>query len=142
MLVHDLLFFLLSLINVYIYPYFGKQTYFRNLKGNNGMYKKCLSGDAKGLLALYEAAHLGTTTDYIMDEALSFASTHLELLASDATCPPHLSLHIQNALTLSQHRKMEIVVAMEYIPFYEQEEDHDKMLLRFANLNFNLLQLY
>ena len=106
------------------------------------MYKKCLSGDAKGLLALYEAAHLGTTTDYIMDEALSFASTHLELLASDATCPPHLSLHVQNALTLSQHRKMEIVVAMEYIPFYEQEEDHDKMLLRFAKLNFNLLQLY
>ncbi|KAH0883692.1 hypothetical protein HID58_059788 [Brassica napus] len=32
-------------------------TYFRNLKGNNGMYKKCLSGDAKGLLALWYQEH-------------------------------------------------------------------------------------
>ncbi|KAL0721848.1 hypothetical protein Bca4012_036447 [Brassica carinata] len=115
---------------------------FQKFKGNNGMYEKRLSGDAKSLLALYEAAHLGTTTDYIMDEALSFASTHLELLASDATCPPHLSLHIRSALTLSQHRNMEIVVAVDYIPFYEQEQNHDKMLLRFAKLNFNLLQRY
>ncbi|KAF3580906.1 hypothetical protein DY000_02030363 [Brassica cretica] len=53
--------------------------------GNNEMYKKRLSGDAKGLLALYEAAHLGTTTDYIMDEALSFASTHLEFFINKGT---------------------------------------------------------
>ncbi|CAN6835158.1 unnamed protein product [Brassica oleracea var. botrytis] len=35
-------------------------TYFRNLKGNNGMYKKCLSGDAKGLLALHQSEPDGT----------------------------------------------------------------------------------
>jgi len=37
---------------------------------------------------------------------------------------------------------MEAVIAREYISFYEQEEDHDKMLLRLAKLNFKLLQLH
>lgn len=54
---------------------------------------------------------------------------------------PHLSRLIQNALGLSQHWNMEILVAMEYISFYQQEEDHDETLLKFSKLNFKLLQL-
>ncbi|KAL0679395.1 hypothetical protein Bca4012_007376 [Brassica carinata] len=57
------------------------------------------------------------------------------------TCPPHLSMHIQNALYLSQRWNMEMLVGVKYISFYEQEEDHDKMLLRFAKISFKLLQL-
>jgi len=36
---------------------------------------------------------------------------------------------------------MEILVPVEYIPFYEQEKDHDEILLKFAKLSFKLLQL-
>ena len=34
-----------------------------------------------------------------------------------------------------------MLVGVKYISFYEQEEDHDKMLLRFAKISFKLLQL-
>ncbi|CAF2025811.1 hypothetical protein YC2023_087083 [Brassica napus] len=70
---------------------------------DNGNFKESLVGDAKGMLSLYEAAYLRTTKDYIMDEALIFTSRHLESLAADGTCPPHLSVRIRNALTLPQH---------------------------------------
>ena len=33
-----------------------------------------------------------------------------------------------------------MLVVVEFIPFYEQE-NHDEMLLRFAKINFKLLQL-
>lgn len=113
---------------------------FTKFKEDNGKFKECLIEDERGMLSLYEAAHLGTTTDYIMDEALSFASTNLALFAEDKMCPSHLSRHIQNALCISQHWNMEIIVAVEYIKFYEQEVGHEEMLLKFAKLNFNFLQ--
>ncbi|VVB12220.1 unnamed protein product [Arabis nemorensis] len=112
---------------------------FKRFKGADGKLMDSLTKNAKGMLSLYEAAHLRTTRDYIMDEALSFTTRHLESLVAGAS--PHLSRLIHNALGLSQHWNMEILVAMEYISFYEQEEDHDEMLLKFSKLNFKLLQL-
>lgn len=34
-----------------------------------------------------------------------------------------------------------MVAAVEFIPSYEQEKDHDEMLLKFAKLSFKLVQL-
>ncbi|KAG2318448.1 hypothetical protein Bca52824_011661 [Brassica carinata] len=98
---------------------------FRRFKKNNGNYKDFLTGDAKGLLSLYEPAHLRTMKDGILDEALMFASSHLKSIAACGTCPPYLSVRIQSALILFQHWNMEILVPLEYIPFHEQEKDHD-----------------
>ncbi|KAG2318421.1 hypothetical protein Bca52824_011634 [Brassica carinata] len=114
---------------------------FTRFKESDGNFKETLKGDAKGILSLHEAAHLRTAKDYILEEALSFTSNHLKSLAAGGTCPPHLSMHIQDALCLSQHWNMEMLVTVKYIPFYEQEEDHDEMLLRFAKISFKLLQL-
>lgn len=105
----------------------------------DGKFKECLTKDVKGLLSLYEAAQLGTTTEDILDEAMSFASSHLECLAG--TCPPHISRLIQNALYIPQHYNAEILFATEYISFYEQEDVHNKVLLEFAKLNFKFFQL-
>ncbi|KAL1223178.1 putative terpenoid synthase 16 [Cardamine amara subsp. amara] len=113
---------------------------FTRFKEDNGKFKECLSEDVMGMLSMYEAAHLATTTDYMMDEALSFVSNKLALLVEDEMCPAHLSRHIKNALVVSQHWNMEIIVAVQYIQFYEQEDSYDEMLLKFAKLNFNLLQ--
>ncbi|CAF1727856.1 unnamed protein product [Brassica napus] len=114
---------------------------FRRFKGDNGKFKEYLTEDAKGILSLYEAAHMGTMRDYILDEALSFAMSCLETLVATGTCQPHLSRRIQNALGQPQHKNAEILVAREYIRFYEQEEDSDKTLLKFSKLNFKFLQL-
>ncbi|KAG7594513.1 Terpene synthase N-terminal domain [Arabidopsis thaliana x Arabidopsis arenosa] len=115
---------------------------FRRFKGDDGKFKECLAKDAKGILSLYEAAHMGTTTDYILDEALSFTVSNLESLAASGTCKLNLSRRIRKALDQPQHKNMEILVAKEYIRFYEQEEDCDKTLLKFAKLNFKFLQLH
>ncbi|CAH8390877.1 unnamed protein product [Eruca vesicaria subsp. sativa] len=112
---------------------------FKRFKGDDGKFMDSLARDAKGMLSLYEAAHLRTRRDYIMDEALSFTMKHMESLTGRAK--PNLSRLIQNALGLSQHWNMEILVAMEFISFYEQEEDHNETLLKFSKLNFKLLQL-
>ncbi|EFH67713.1 predicted protein [Arabidopsis lyrata subsp. lyrata] len=105
---------------------------FNRFKGDNGKFKECLATDAKGILSLYEAAHMGTTTDYILDEALSFALSYLKSLAASGICKPNLS----------GHKNVEILVAKEYIRFYKQEEDCDNTLLKFAKLNLKFLQLH
>ncbi|AEE83258.1 Terpene synthase metal-binding domain [Arabidopsis thaliana x Arabidopsis arenosa] len=115
---------------------------FKRFTGDDGKFQQSLTEDAKGILSLYEAAHLGTTTDYILDEALKFTSSHLKSLLAGGTCRPHILRLIRNTLYLPQRWNMEAVIAREYISFYEQEEDHDKMLLRLAKLNFKLLQLH
>lgn len=112
---------------------------FKRFKGEDGKFMDSLTKDAKGMLSLYEADHLRTTKDCIMDESLSFTTRHLESLARRAS--PHLARLIHNALGLSQHWNMEIIVALEYITFYEHEEDHDETILNFSKLNFKLLQL-
>ncbi|CAH8341917.1 unnamed protein product [Eruca vesicaria subsp. sativa] len=111
---------------------------FGRFKGDNGTFKECLTSDAKGILSLYEASHMGTTTDYILDEALTFTLSYLESLS--CTSKPNLSRLIRNSLGLPQHKNMEILVAKEYIRFYEKEEDCDKTLLKFSKLNFKYLR--
>lgn len=94
------------------------------------------------MISLYEAAHLRTRTDYILDEALSFTSNHLESLVARGSLPSHISRHIQSTLDISQHRNLEILVALEFIQFYEQEDDNDEMLLKLSKLNLKFLQLH
>ena len=36
---------------------------------------------------------------------------------------------------------MEMLFPVEYISSYEQEKDHDEMLLKFAKISFKLVQL-
>ncbi|XP_010544459.1 PREDICTED: terpenoid synthase 1-like [Tarenaya hassleriana] len=112
---------------------------FERFKGDDGKFKKCLVNDAKGMLSLYEAAHLGTTTEDILDEAVDFTLDHLEGLAKGAS--PHLSRLIQNALFLPHHQNIPILFSREFISFYAKEKDHNETLLKFAKVNFNYLQL-
>ncbi|EOA22803.1 hypothetical protein CARUB_v10003521mg [Capsella rubella] len=115
---------------------------FKRFQGDDGKFKEHLIEDIKGILALYEAANMGTKTDYVMDEAISFATTHLESFSIGKMCSSHFKTRIQNALGISQYHNMEIIVAKEYIPFYEHEDDHDITLLKLSKLKFNLLQLH
>nr|AAM91652.1 putative terpene cyclase [Arabidopsis thaliana] len=123
------------------YGHYISSDVFQRFKGSNGSFKESLIGDAKGMLSLYEAAHLATTKDYILDEALIFTSSHLETLVATGTCPPHLLARIRNALSICQHWNFEVLVPLDFIPFYEQEKDHDEMLLKFAKLSFKYLKL-
>ncbi|KAG7599133.1 Terpene synthase N-terminal domain [Arabidopsis suecica] len=114
---------------------------FDKFKGVDAKFKEHLVRDVKGMLQLYEAAHLATPSENIMDEALSFTRYHLEVLAGQEVTAPHISRHVLNALYKPRFHKIEIAAAREYISFYEKE-GHDETLLKFAKLNFNFCQLH
>ncbi|EOA37802.1 hypothetical protein CARUB_v100116241mg, partial [Capsella rubella] len=111
-------------------------------RGEDGRFKESLARDVRGLLQLFEVAHLGTFSEDIMDEAMSFTRNHLESwvygnVSSETT---HLSKHIQNSLYIPRYCNIEVLVAREYISYYEQEQGHDEILLKFAKLSFNFCQ--
>ncbi|EOA37725.1 hypothetical protein CARUB_v10012477mg [Capsella rubella] len=118
---------------------------FNRFKEENGDFKKCLIDDVRGILSFYEASHFGTNTEEILDEAMQFTHKHLELYVgggTNADNEAHISELIRNVLYLSQQENAEVIVAREYIRFYEQEPHHDEMLLKFAKLNFKFMQLH
>ncbi|CAN6968905.1 unnamed protein product [Brassica oleracea var. botrytis] len=117
---------------------------FSRFQGENGKFKESFAEDIRGMLQLYQAAHLGTPSEDIMDEAQSFTRHHLESLKGNhaASVSPHLSTHIKNALCRARYHNLEMLATREYISFYDQEEDHDETLLKFAKLNFNYCQLH
>ncbi|CAH8315803.1 unnamed protein product [Eruca vesicaria subsp. sativa] len=116
---------------------------FKRFKEDDEKFKGYIIKDLKGMLSFYEALHFRTTTDYILDEALSFTLSHLEQIATGKLASPaHISRLIQKALHIPQHQNIEALVAREYISYYEQEEDHNDTLLKLAKLNFKYLQLH
>ncbi|CAH8254207.1 unnamed protein product [Arabidopsis lyrata] len=113
---------------------------FDRFKGVDGKFKHLVS-DVRGILQLYEGAHLTTPSEDVMDEALSFTRYHLESLAGQEATAPHMAQHILNALYKPRFFKLQIEAAREYLSFYEKES-HDETLLKFAKLNFNFCQLH
>ncbi|KAL7228880.1 hypothetical protein ACSBR2_007550 [Camellia fascicularis] len=111
---------------------------FNKFKDDNGKIRESLIGDVRGMLSLYEAAHLRVRGEDILVEALSFTITHLE------SAVPNLSNLVQeqviHALNQPIHKGLTRLEATRYFFFYEQDDSHNKVLLNFAKLDFNLLQ--
>ncbi|KAK4388937.1 Viridiflorene synthase [Sesamum angolense] len=106
---------------------------------SDGKFKNSLRGDAKGLLSLYEAANLRTRGEGILDEALTFATAHLESIAPHLRSP--LKEQVAHALEQCLQRGIPRVEARRYISVYEEYESKNDSLLRLAKMNFNLLQM-
>ncbi|BFG29331.1 hypothetical protein CerSpe_156050 [Prunus speciosa] len=64
-----------------------QQDIFNNFKDGDGKFKESLVNDVVGLLSLYEATHLRNHGEDILDEALTFTTTHLE--SANAPFKPH-----------------------------------------------------
>ncbi|CAH2050034.1 unnamed protein product [Thlaspi arvense] len=112
---------------------------FNKFKGTNGKFKESLIQDVTGMLSLYEAAYVGTHGEDILDEALAFSKTHLLLMLPSLN--PNLANQVKRALHRCLHRSMPRLEARHYISFYEKDPSRDDLLLRFAKVDYNLLQL-
>nr|GEU47769.1 beta-caryophyllene synthase [Tanacetum cinerariifolium] len=114
---------------------------FSKYKDNTGSFKETLTRDVEGLLELYEATYLRVEGEDILDDALVFTRTHLEIIARDSLQGNSaLSKQINRALERPLRKKLPRVEAFQYIPFYQQQVSHNKSLLKLAKLGFNLLQ--
>ncbi|KAE8125664.1 hypothetical protein FH972_020443 [Carpinus fangiana] len=111
---------------------------FTKFKDNKGNFKESLINDAQGMLSLYEATHLRVHGEDILDEALVFTATHLESVASHLS--PPLAAQVSHALKQPICKGMPRLEATFYFSIYQQDASHNKVLLTFAKLDFNLLQ--
>ena len=111
---------------------------FKRYKDEKGRFKKSLINDPYGLLGLYEAAHLRVWEEDILDEALPFTTTHLKSLVEHLEYP--LAAQVTHALERPIRKGLERLEARPFMSIYQDGASHSKALLKFAKLDFNLLQ--
>jgi len=111
---------------------------FKKFTNDDGKSKETLINDVLGLLSLYEAAHLREHEEEILEEALCFTVTHLDSV--DPKLKNSLKAQVNEALIQPIHTNVPRVVARKYIRIYETIESHDDLLLKFAKLDFHILQ--
>ena len=91
------------------------------------------------MLSLYEATHVRTRHEAILDEAFAFTKSHLESMATHLT--PFFANQVTHALKQPLHKGIPRVEARHYISVYEEDPSKNQLLLKFSKIDFNLLQL-
>ncbi|CAA3028841.1 vetispiradiene synthase 2-like [Olea europaea subsp. europaea] len=105
----------------------------------NGKFKETIKSDARGLLSLYEAAYLRVHGEDILEDALAFATENLKSMTPDLTSP--LGKQIAHALVQCFHFGNPRIEAHNFISIYQEDESKNEVLLRFAKLDYNYLQM-
>jgi len=105
---------------------------------DTGNFSKDLATDPKGLLSLYNAAHMAVPGEAALDEIATFARRHLELAKPKLRSP--MVEQVSRALEIPRPRFMRRLEAMHYVTEYEQEEGHNTAILELAKLDFNMLR--
>ncbi|KAL6316120.1 hypothetical protein AAG906_015950 [Vitis piasezkii] len=111
---------------------------FNEFKDEKGNFKKALVSDVRGMLGLYETAHLRVHGEDILDEALAFTTTHLRSMVEHLEYP--FAEQVAHALKQPIRKGLERLEARWYISIYQDETSHDRTLLKLAKLDFNLVQ--
>nr|ABK63808.1 sesquiterpene cyclase [Centella asiatica] len=110
---------------------------FLKFKDNNGAFQECLMKDVRGILSLYEATHLRVHGEDILEEALAFTTSQIELLEFSDNM---LANEAKRALKRPIRKDLNRVIAQHYISIYEKIDSHNKVLMKLAKLDFNYLQ--
>nr|BAC20102.1 putative sesquiterpene synthase [Oryza sativa Japonica Group] len=113
---------------------------FNKFKAEDGSFSSDdITNDPKGLLSLYNAAHLLTHNEKALEEAILFARHHLQLLRGNLAYP--LDEQVTRALEIPLPRTMKRVEVLNYIFEYSAEEKmFNPSILELAVLDFNILQ--
>ncbi|KAI3469925.1 hypothetical protein Pfo_026588 [Paulownia fortunei] len=112
---------------------------FGKWKDGNGKFQAALKSDGRGLLSLYEASHLRIHGENTLDEALAFATANLKSMAPNLGSP--LRKQVVHALVQPLHLGIPRIEARNFISIYEKHDYKNESLLRFAKLDYNLLQM-
>lgn len=128
----------ITLTKSIFFPFDFSIDVFETFKEDEGTFKKELVSDVKGLLSLYEAAHLGVGGEKILEEALCFTSKYLKSMVPKLS--GFLVTHVIHALKMPIRRTLTRVAARQYINMYQDNPEHNKVLVQFARLDFNMLQ--
>nr|GMD80415.1 (-)-germacrene D synthase-like [Ipomoea batatas] len=111
---------------------------FEKFKNSGGKFKESLINNVQAILSLYEASHLRVHGEKILEEALTFTTSHLQSMLPNLSSL--LRTEVSEALRQPFHRRLRRLEAKRYISIYKCDETHDTVLLKFAKLDFNMLQ--
>lgn len=88
---------------------------------------------------MYEAAHMRVHGEDILEEALTFTTTHLDSIVTNLS-NNWLKAQVTEALNQPIRKTVPRVGARNSIDIYENIDAHNNLLLKFAKLDFNMLQ--
>ncbi|XP_066325789.1 tau-cadinol synthase-like [Miscanthus floridulus] len=109
-------------------------------RGDDGSFRTEITNDHRGLLSLYNAAHLLTHGEVELEEAIPFARHHLGLGLLTSSLRAPLAGQVTRALKLPLPRTLKRLEALDYMSEYTQEQTYNPSILELAKLDFNLLQ--
>ncbi|KAJ8420327.1 hypothetical protein Cgig2_006672 [Carnegiea gigantea] len=107
---------------------------FKKFTNSKGKYAETMRSDVKGMVSLYEAAHLRVHGEEILENALIFTTNFLESVAKS-------SEQAHRALKHPLHHTMLRVGNRHFISAYEKDESRNETLLHLAKMDFNRLQM-
>ncbi|GMJ06374.1 terpene synthase 03 [Hibiscus trionum] len=111
---------------------------FDKFRGGDGKFMESLGCDAAALLSLYEASHLGTHGEDVMEEAMKFSAEHLQSSLREMDCD--MAMQVQHTLQVPLRWRMPRIEAMSYIHAYQKHGTSHSALIELAKLDYNLVQ--
>uniref|UniRef100_A0A8I7B7Z1 Terpene synthase n=2 Tax=Hordeum vulgare subsp. vulgare TaxID=112509 RepID=A0A8I7B7Z1_HORVV len=112
---------------------------FQSFMQNQEDFEATMQRDARALLALYEATHLGTPDEQFLEDAQRKTTSLLKSRIDRLEKP--LADKVKHALETPCFRRMKILEARLYILLYQKDtEECNETLDELAKLNFYLLQ--
>ncbi|CAA3011497.1 vetispiradiene synthase 2-like [Olea europaea subsp. europaea] len=112
---------------------------FKKFIDETGKFKESIKSDASGLLSLYEAAYLRVHGEDILEGALTFTAENLKSMAPNLSST--IGKQVAHALVQCIHFGNPRIEARNFISIYQEDESKNEMLLRFAKLDYNYLQM-
>ncbi|TVU42231.1 hypothetical protein EJB05_08624, partial [Eragrostis curvula] len=97
------------------------------------------SDDVNCLMTLYDAAHMRTHGEQILDSIINFNKSKLQS-SIKTIFEPELAEEVRTTLETPRFRRVERVEARRYISVYEKKPTRNETILRFAKLDYNILQ--
>ncbi|RZC46230.1 hypothetical protein C5167_039179 [Papaver somniferum] len=114
---------------------------FYDYKHARGDFQESVVEDVKGMLSLYEAAHVVSEGEQALEDAIFFTTKYLKLaISSGNNIDPNLANRISHSLEIPLHWRMQRAEAKWFIDAYEKEKDVNPLLFELAKLNFNMVQ--
>ncbi|CAL4987800.1 unnamed protein product [Urochloa decumbens] len=116
--------------------FFVSTDVFDRFRDGMGNFSTGVTRDPRGLLSLYNAAHMAVPGEDVLDDAIAFTRSYLEAMKSNLGSP--IGSQVSRALDIPLPRYMPPLETMHYITEYEQEEDHNATVLELARLEYNI----
>ncbi|KAK9137633.1 hypothetical protein Sjap_008227 [Stephania japonica] len=115
---------------------------FTKFQNDEGHFKSSLMVDVKGMLSLYDAAHVRFHGEDVLEKALIFTTTNLTSMmkSSTFTCSP-IGRQVQHSLEQPFHKGIPRLEARRFISLYQENDaTWNDIVRKLAKLDFKLVQ--